>query len=151
MMTQLLTKIFGATVFFLIISCACACSHRPAGAVVYVTNEKDGTVSVIDAETDRVIDTLFRGGGRPRGIRMGGDGKRAYVARSAPLNKKPPKNDNKIVVIDTEKGGVADKLEIGNDPEQLDLTPEQTFLYASSEDDGTATVFDLKAHQPIAT
>lgn len=53
-----------------------------------------------------------------------------YVARSAPLNKQPTKDDNKIVVLDTNQGKIVNFLDCGYDPEHLDLTPDQTFLYA---------------------
>src|SRR4051812_21715971 len=46
---------------------------------VYVTNERSGDVSVIDAATNRVVQTIPVGK-RPRGVRVGRDGKTVYVA-----------------------------------------------------------------------
>ena len=70
-------KIIGFTVLTLIL--LTGCSRYPKGELVFVTNERDGTISVIDSATDKVIDTIMTGN-RPRGIRMGSDGKFAYIA-----------------------------------------------------------------------
>ena len=50
-------------------------------ARVYVTNERAGTLTVIDSNTDTVIATA-RIGNRPRGISLSPDGKRVYIAVS---------------------------------------------------------------------
>ena len=64
------------------------CSGYPSGTLVFITNERAGTISVIDAATDKVVDTIMTGA-RPRGIRVSENGKHAYVAISSPLNAKP--------------------------------------------------------------
>ena len=60
----------------LVASCS---SGYPSGPLVFVTNERDGTVTVIDAKTDKFVDAIHTGS-RPRGIRVSADGKHAYVA-----------------------------------------------------------------------
>lgn len=58
---------------------------------VYVTNEQDGTLSVVDGDSLSVIATI-PAGKRPRGIRLSPDGKRLYVALSgSPIALKPMK------------------------------------------------------------
>src|SRR2546423_10360190 len=47
-----------------------ACAARPRGPLAYVTNERDGTITVIDTATDRVVST-FNLGGRLRGGPLG--------------------------------------------------------------------------------
>src|SRR4051794_6794455 len=85
--------------FSLFVSLA-GCSVYPTGTLVFVTNERNGTISVIDAKNDKIIDTIFCGA-RPRGIRISADGKNAYVALSAPPNKGAKPEDNRIIVLDT--------------------------------------------------
>ena len=51
------------------------------GARVYVSNEPEGSVSVIDASANRLLATVPVGK-RPRGIRVSRDGSRVYVALS---------------------------------------------------------------------
>src|SRR5215203_2567011 len=93
-----------AVISLLAVSLA-GCSRYPAAPLVFVTNERDGTISVIDASSDKVIDTIFCGS-RPRGIRLSADGKNAYVALSAPANRQPKAEDNKIIVLDTSSGKI---------------------------------------------
>ena len=54
---------------------------RPRGPRVYVTNERSGNMTVIDANTNQAIATIALGK-RPRGIRLAPDGKTLYVALS---------------------------------------------------------------------
>src|SRR5690606_6546130 len=48
---------------------------------IYVSNERSGDVSVIDAATRKVVRTI-EVGSRPRGIHLSPDGRRLYVALS---------------------------------------------------------------------
>ena len=67
-------------------------SHMPSGRAftVYVSNEKDNTISLIDSESLKVVDTL-KVGQRPRGIILTKDGSRLLVCAS---------DDDTIEVID---------------------------------------------------
>src|SRR5256714_14282399 len=69
------------------------CAARPRGPLAYVTNERDGTITVIDTATDRVVST-FNVGGRLRGVRVGSDGARVYVAASTPSGKNYDPKEN---------------------------------------------------------
>ena len=46
-----------------------SCATKPKGPVAYVTNERDGTIVVIDTLTDRAVSTI-KVGARPRGIQL---------------------------------------------------------------------------------
>jgi len=125
-----------------------ACGAYPAGELIFVTNERDGTVSVIDGTTHRVVDTITTGG-RPRGIRISSDGKRVYVAVSAPIDDQQAEGFDKIVVIDTADGTVIDSINVNTDPEQLAVDPGQRYIYVSNEDTGTATITDIATGEPV--
>ncbi|MFN2493089.1 MAG: hypothetical protein ABR501_09430 [Pyrinomonadaceae bacterium] len=60
--------------------------YETKGPLAYVTNERDGTISVIDTVTDRVISTILVGA-RPRGIQVGPDKKTIWVALSYPRDR----------------------------------------------------------------
>jgi YVTN family beta-propeller protein len=77
--------------------CLIACSRKPAGPLAYVTNERDGTISVIDLTSNRLVSTIILGA-RPRGIQLGPDKKTIWVALSYPSNQS--QGEDKIVVID---------------------------------------------------
>jgi YVTN family beta-propeller protein len=63
-----------------------SCTHKPSGPLAFVTNERDGTITVIDTKTDTVYSTI-KLGGRLRGIRLSPDKQRIWVAISYPTNQ----------------------------------------------------------------
>ena len=68
-----------------------ACTARPRPIMVYVSNEKDNTVTVVDSATMEVVKTI-KVGQRPRGITISHDGKFIYLCAS---------DDDTIEMIDT--------------------------------------------------
>src|SRR3569832_1083595 len=87
------------------------CSRGPAGPQAYVTNERDGTITVIDTGTDRVYSTI-KIGGRLRGIRLNPDRTRIWVAISYPSNQS--QGEDKIAELDL-NGNIIAKYEAGTD------------------------------------
>src|SRR5215208_4981629 len=88
-----------------LLSLVSACAKKASGPLAYVTNERDGTITVIDTQTDQVVETI-KVGARPRGIRFSPDGRRVYVALSTPSGQEYKDADNKIAAIDVESGQV---------------------------------------------
>src|ERR671921_2679248 len=76
-----------------------ACAAKPHAPLAYVTNERDGTVTVIDTSSDRVVET-WRVGGRLRGVRLSTDGRTVYVASSTPSGKAYDAAENHVAAID---------------------------------------------------
>ena len=106
----------------------------PANAFkAFVTNEKDNTVSVIDTETAKVIETI-NVGERPRGITLAKDGKWLLIAAS---------DDSRIEVYDTDTYEQIKVLPSGPDPELFALHPNDKLLYIANEDDNLVTVVDI--------
>jgi PQQ-dependent catabolism-associated beta-propeller protein len=130
-------------------SCS-SCAQGPSGPLAYVSNERDGTISVIDTGADRVVGTI-NVGARPRGVRLSPDASRVYVALSTPSGKPYNKADNHIAAIDTASGEVVATYDVGSDPEQLAVSRDGKRLYASNEDAGTASVTDIETGRLIAT
>ncbi|EWY41056.1 membrane protein [Skermanella stibiiresistens SB22] len=110
-----------------------AMSH-PAGAeTIYVSNEKDNTVSVIDGETLKVTATI-KTGRRPRGIVLSTDMTKLYVCVG---------DDDRVDVVDLNTRKVIGRLPSGPDPELLALHPDGHHLYVANEDDNMVTVVDV--------
>src|SRR5689334_6165743 len=124
-----------------------ACTRRPVGPLGFVTNEKDGTITVIDTGTDRVYSTI-KVGGRLRGIRLNPDRTRIWVAISYPTNQ--TEGEDKIAELDL-KGNVITKYASGTDPENFVVDNGATRLYIANEDAGTASITDVKANRVIAS
>ena len=81
---------------------ACVYGARPAlAATIFVSNEKDNTVTVIDSESLAIVKTIPVGA-RPRGMVLTPDFKELLVCAG---------DDNRLDVIDTEKLEVSRPLE----------------------------------------
>ena len=124
-----------------------ACTSKPAGPLAFVTNERDGTITVIDTGKDQVFSTL-KVGGRLRGIRLSPDRKRIWVAISYPTNQS--ENKDTIAELDL-NGNIVAKYESGTDPENFVIDDHATRLYIANEDAGTASITDVKANRIINT
>lgn len=113
---------------------------QPAWAYrVYVSNEKDNTVTVFDSETNKVIET-FAVGNRPRGITITHDGKWLLVCAS---------DDDTVQVFDLKTHKLVKTLPSGPDPEQFILHPNGEILYIANEDDNMVTIVDIIKNKVI--
>ena len=106
---------------------------------IFVTNERSNNVSVINAESLTVENTI-EVGDRPRGIGLSPDKSELYIAVS---------EENKIVVVDPNTLKILREFEAGSDPETFGVHPNGN-IYISNEDDAKATVFDPKTGKQIA-
>src|SRR5256714_3484668 len=106
-----------------LLSTLLACAARPRGPLAYVTNERDGTITVIDTATDRVVST-FNVGGRLRGVRVGPDG-RVYVAASTPSGKSYDPKENHVAAVAAAGGEGVATYEVGPDPGQFALSADR--------------------------
>ena len=97
--------------------------------VIYVSNEKSNSITVIAARTDSVVATIAVGR-RPRGMALSPDRKTAYVALG---------EDNAIGVIDVATRVMVKTLPVGIDPELLALAPDGKVVYVSNEETAHAS------------
>lgn len=113
----------------------------PAAAdEMWISNEKDDTLSVIDIETLEVIRTIETGE-RPRGITFSKDFSVLYICAS---------DSDSVQVMDPETGEILHDLPSGEDPEQFVLHPNDRHLYIANEDDAITTVVDTETRTVIA-
>jgi len=112
---------------------ACLTPHAHSYSI-YVSNEKDNTISVIDGESLELVDTI-EVGQRPRGIVLSNDGSLLYMCTS---------DDNHVEVMNVETKEILHTLPSGPDPELMALSPDGKFLYIANEDDNLVTVVDVE-------
>ena len=107
---------------------------------LYISNEKDNTLSVIDTATDEVIKTIPVGK-RPRGIVLSKDFSKLYICAS---------DSNTVQVLDIKSGALLpNTLPSGDDPEQFDLAPNNKHLYIANENDAAVTVVDTDSRTVV--
>ena len=132
------------------------------GEHAYVSNEDGNSVSVIDTRLEQVIATIDVGK-RPRGMKLDRAGARLFVAVSG-LPKCPPtvpdeecakrKRDlaaDGIAIVDTKSQKVLRVLAAGSDPEQFDLSVDETRLFVANEDAGRMSVVEIESGKLIAS
>jgi YVTN family beta-propeller protein len=135
---------------------------QPAAASyrILVTNERSGTLSVIDGASRTLIATVPLGK-RPRGLKLSPDHKLLYVALSgSPIagpgvdaSKLPPadKGADGIGVVDLTTLKLVKVLRGISDPEQLAVSADGKRLYVASEDTGRGIVIDAVTGQTLAS
>ena len=107
---------------------------------IWVTNEKDDTISVIDIDKLEVVRTI-KTGERPRGITFSSDHSRVYICAS---------DSDTVQVMDPATGQVLHDLPSGEDPEQFVLSPDDRHLWIANEDNAVTTVVDVETRQVVA-
>jgi YVTN family beta-propeller protein len=127
-----------------------------------VSNEDGNSISVIDTGRAQVIATIDVGK-RPRGMKLDRAGARLFVAVSG-LPKCPPTVPDEecakrtrdlsadgIAIVDTRSHRVLRVLAAGSDPEQFDLSRDETRLFVANEDVGRTSVVDIASGKVIAS
>jgi len=99
---------------------------------MYVTNNDDSTVSVIDTNTNTVIGTIPVGA-NPQGIAYDLN-QTIYVANIGGIT---------VSVIDTNTNTIIDTIPVGNQPSDLAFDPLHERIYVTNFDDGTVSVINL--------
>lgn len=127
---------------------------------VFVTNEASGDLTVIDTAMQTVIATAPLGK-RPRGIQASPDGRTLYVALSGSPSAPPGVDEKTLPPPDRGADGIGEidadtyvlrrVIRAGNDPEQLDISPDGSRLYVANEDAALVSVVDVKTGAVVAT
>jgi YVTN family beta-propeller protein len=135
-----------------LIACAAVGCSRTPDNVLYVTNERAGTLTMIDADRLEPIGSIALGK-RPRGIAVNGSGTRLYVALSGSpiagpgVDEKslppPDKGADGIGEVDTASNKLLRILRAGSDPEGLALSPDGTHAFIANEDTAQLSVVQI--------
>ena len=114
---------------------------NPAGTRVYVANFFGTTVSVINASTNSVIDTV-QVGNSPSVPAVNPAGTRVYVTNYG---------DDTVSVIDTVTNSVIKTVSVGDQPEGAVVHPAGTRVYVTNYINDTVSVIDTETDTVIAT
>ena len=106
-----------------------------ANGYVYVTNQGDNTVSVIDPASNTVIDKIPVES--PSGIALDNEGKRAYVANQV---------ENTVTVIDTTDNSLAATIPVGSKPHCLTFDSARNLIYVANYDGDCVSVIDTNTN-----
>ena len=98
---------------------------------LFVTNTEDGSISVIDIETEKK--SILKTGGKPELIHSNKDHSLLYISNFF---------GNKIHIIDTENGEIVKEIESIKTPEEAVLSEDENLLYVVSFDLSEVYVYD---------
>jgi len=119
---------------------------------LYVSDETGGLVVIVDPQAGAVLERISVGK-RPRGIRLGHDGRHVLVALSgSPIAgpgvdestlPPPDRSADGIGLVSLESRQLVRTYPSGQDPEAFDISPDGTTLYVSNEETAEMSVLDL--------
>ncbi|MHA1560227.1 MAG: beta-propeller fold lactonase family protein, partial [Alphaproteobacteria bacterium] len=122
--------------------------------LIYVANEFNADITVIDPRTNEIVTSIPISGRpgdvRPRGMAVSPDGTIIYVAVSD-FNPEFETPEDKIVGIDTRTNEVVIEFRAGGNPERLALSPDGTQIWASLEATARAAVYHADDGQQFAS
>ena len=107
----------------------------------YITNEFDGTVSVINTATNTITGTVPVGAG-PFGVAVSSDGSRIYVANT---------NDDTVSVIDGATNSIVTTVSVGAGPYGVAVSPDETRVYVANASNTTVSVIDGATNSIVTT
>jgi YVTN family beta-propeller protein len=143
--------LYAATLLALVLRTDAMAADPGAGGKLYVSDERGGTVVVVDATSGDVLSRIAVGK-RPRGLALSPDGARLYMALSGSAIAGPGVDESKlpppdrradgIGVIDIATSRLIATFESGPDPETFAVSPDGKTLYVSNEDTGRLSAVD---------
>jgi YVTN family beta-propeller protein len=94
---------------------------------IWVLNYDDDSVSVIDPQTDKVVQTI-EGIPRPHGVVFSPDGSRAYISSE--------NSEHLLYVVDTKTGKIVKKVLLSGRPNLPAITPDGKRVYTCIREPG---------------
>ena len=104
----------------------------PGSHTVYVTNDDDGTMSVIDAST-RAVTATVPAGKHPHGVALDPDSHTVYVTNH---------DDHTLSVIDASTRTVTVTVPVGKDPIGVSLDSGSHTVFVANYGDNTVSVIE---------
>ena len=122
-------------------------SHDP---YLLVANQKDETISIINPETGKLVDTIAENSplGHAHELETSADGRFAFapVYGNSGVGK-PGTNGNEMLVLDLDSRKFIGKVDFGHGvrPHCVKLNPKDGLLYITTEADNAITIVDPKS------
>jgi YVTN family beta-propeller protein len=108
----------------------------------YITNNDDGTVSVIGTPTNTVVGTPIGVGSAPLGVAVTPDGSKVYVTNQ---------DSTMVSVIATATDTVVATITVGSHPWGVAVTPDGSKVYVANEGPNTVSIIATASNTVIGT
>lgn len=107
----------------------------PDGREYWAANSGDGTISIVDVRTKKVVQTLDVRTGRSNRLKFSRDGKLVLVSDLG---------NNALLVLDAASRKEVKRLDPGRQPEGILMVPDGSRAYVAVAGENTVAVLDLK-------
>src|SRR5579875_3798927 len=111
----------------------------PDGKNLLVANADNGSVTVIDAVTNKAVREIAVGD-KPEGVAWIGNG---------PLAAVTVYRDDLVVFVDADSGAIVEKLRVPDEPYGIVVTKDGTRAYVTHEYPGTVSEIDVSKRQVL--
>ena len=108
--------------------------RSPDGRWVWVTNREANTISILDARSDTVTESIPAGGVMPIRVKFLPNGKSALVSLA---------QSNKVVVFDVQSRKAIQEIETGSAPVGILVTPDGKRAFVANTMSNQVSVIDL--------
>ncbi len=110
---------------------------------LYIPNEADDTISVIDPQNSKVTAVITRLRAPHTSI-MTHDGRFALVTKSRLLS-------NFLAVVDTGTDRIIGEIRVGRTPKHVELSRDGRFAYVANQGDNTISIVDIEQRKEVET
>jgi YVTN family beta-propeller protein len=114
---------------------------------LYVSNVLDGTLSIVDTKTAKIVDTIPAGAPHPSGLRFLPDGKHLVISF---IGDKVT-DGGALSVMDLSTGKLVKTIPVQAQSERFDITPDGKRAYVANIVSQSISVIDLEKGEVIAT
>lgn len=108
----------------------------PDGKEVWTAHTQDGGVSVIDAATKKVLQTLQLGTKRTNRLKFTPDGRRVLLS---------DRDGGEVLVLDAATRKLIKRIPVGRRPSGILIVPDGSIAYVAVQDDNNLAMIDLQS------
>lgn len=106
---------------------------------VYSVNSFSNTISAVDINSMKVVETFFAGS-HPNDMVFDGDGRYAYVTNG---------DSDSISIIDMEDRKIVCQISVGSMPHGICISPNGEFIYTANMGEDSITVIDTQSNSKV--
>lgn len=126
-------------------------NDEPIPASVCYTANESGSISVIDLETNKVVDTI-KTDGVTHNVQVSPDGKILAATIAIPLVENTEMHENgKVLFYDTSSNELINQVEVGKHPAHVEFSRNGKYAVVANNQDNTASIIDMQNYTVINT
>lgn len=127
---------------------------EPVPATVCYTANESGSISIIDLETNKVVNSI-KTDGVTHNVQVSPDGKILAATVAARMDEGNDTNEmgmnGKVLFYDTSSNELINQVEVGEHPAHVDFTTDGKYAVVANNEDNTVSIIDMSSYKVIET